>query len=57
MTEKKMRPVKTRMSGIADEGAKTIEQQLAIHRDFGWGSIELRTVDGTNVCSMSDEGV
>jgi sugar phosphate isomerase/epimerase len=55
MTEKKMRPVKTRMSGIADEGAKTIEQQLAIHRDFGWGSIELRTVDGTNVCSMSDE--
>lgn len=47
--------VKQRMSGIADEGAKGIDGQLAIHRDFGWRSIELRTVNGVNVCSMSDD--
>jgi len=55
MKEAQMSTVKERMSGIADEGAKTIDEQLAIHRDFGWTSIELRTVNGINVCSMSDE--
>lgn len=43
------------MSGIADEGAKGIVGQLEIHRSFGWNSIELRTVDGENVCAMDDD--
>lgn len=43
------------MSGIADEGAKGIADQIEIHRSFGWTSIELRTVDGENVCAMDDK--
>lgn len=47
--------MKERLSGIGDEGAATIEDQLAMHASFGWDRIELRTVDGVNVCEMSEE--
>lgn len=46
---------KDRLSGIADEGAATIDEQLDLHTAFGWRRIELRTVHGVNVCEMSDE--
>ena len=43
-----------RLTGIADEGAGTITEQIALHQSFGWKSIELRTVGGENVCEMDD---
>ncbi|MDY7029263.1 MAG: sugar phosphate isomerase/epimerase family protein [Spirochaetota bacterium] len=45
---------KKRFSGIADEGASSITDQLKLHHGFGWDSIELRTVNGVNVCEMND---
>ena len=50
-----MNSLKDRITGIADEGAKTIEDQLSLHQMLGWKSIELRSVDGMNVCEMPDE--
>lgn len=47
--------MKERLSGIADEGAVTIEEQIALHKSFGWSSIELRTVQGVNICEMADD--
>lgn len=44
-----------RFSGIADEGAVSIQEQIRLHRELGWDSIELRTVQGKNVCEMSDD--
>lgn len=44
-----------RMTGIADEGAPGLEEQLELHRRLGWSSVELRNVDGVNVCEMDDE--
>ncbi len=43
-----------RFSGIADEGATAISRQLSIHEQLGWNSIELRTVEGENICEMDD---
>ncbi len=45
---------KKRLTGIADEGAASIEGQLELHKSLGWDSIELRFVDGVNVCEMDD---
>lgn len=42
-------------SGIADESGASIEAQIAAHKELGWDHIELRMVDGENVCLMSDE--
>ncbi|MBN2860126.1 MAG: sugar phosphate isomerase/epimerase [Sphaerochaetaceae bacterium] len=47
-----MNNLRERITGIADEGARTIEDQLALHEQLGWESIELRSVDGMNVCEM-----
>lgn len=47
--------MKQRLTGIADEGAAAIEDQISLHRDFGWDSIELRTERGVNVCEMADD--
>lgn len=55
MTEKKITGIETnRFSGIADEGAASISDQIRLHQNFGWDSIELRTVNGVNVCEMSE---
>ncbi len=43
------------ITGIADEAAEDIKTQLEVHRILGWNSIELRTIDGENVSTMSDE--
>jgi len=45
----------SRITGIADEGSATIAGQIDLHRMFGWNTIELRTVEGTNVCEMDDD--
>lgn len=47
--------MKSRLTGIADEGAPEIQDQIALHREFDWDSIELRTVRGVNICEMADD--
>ncbi|MDZ4859116.1 MAG: sugar phosphate isomerase/epimerase family protein [Candidatus Hydrogenedentes bacterium] len=42
-------------SGISDEAGKSIDTQIAAHRDLGWDQLELRLVNGTNFTSVSDE--
>jgi sugar phosphate isomerase/epimerase len=44
-----------RMTGIGDEGGAGIAEQIAINSELGWGTIELRNVDGKNICEMDDE--
>jgi sugar phosphate isomerase/epimerase len=44
----------TRMTGIADEGGASIAEQIANHVELGWDTIELRNVDGKNICEMDD---
>ncbi|MFA6322340.1 MAG: sugar phosphate isomerase/epimerase [Candidatus Buchananbacteria bacterium] len=41
-------------TGISDEAALGIEDQVKAHRELGWDYLELRTVDGVNVCKLSD---
>lgn len=41
-------------TGIADEGAAGLEKQIMLHEELGWKSIELRTIDGVNVCSLDE---
>ncbi len=44
------------LSGLADEAGRDIDTQIRAHREIGWNSIELRTVDDENVAGvMSDE--
>jgi sugar phosphate isomerase/epimerase len=42
------------MTGIADEGGESIEEQIKIHKTLGWETIELRNVDKINICEMDD---
>ncbi len=44
------------LTGIADEAGRDIETQIRAHRELGWDSIELRLVDGKNICGdLGDE--
>lgn len=43
------------ISGIADEAGRSIADQIAAHRELGWKHIELRLIDGVNVCEMPDD--
>jgi sugar phosphate isomerase/epimerase len=42
------------MTGIADESDAGIAAQLENHHNLGWKDIEIRNVDGKNICEMSD---
>jgi sugar phosphate isomerase/epimerase len=42
------------VTGIADEGSTSLNDQIRIHRSLGWNTIELRLIGDTNVCEMSD---
>ena len=42
------------ITGIVDEGSPEIEEQIKIHKELGWNSIELRLIGRTNVCSIDD---
>lgn len=44
-----------RLSGIGDEGGAGIAEQISNHRVLGWDTIELRSVDGKNICEMDDK--
>ena len=41
-------------SGIADEAGVGIEAQIETHRELGWNHIELRLVNGVNVCQLPE---
>ena len=43
------------MTGIADESSPSIASQIENHHALGWTDIELRNVDGQNVCEMPNE--
>ena len=44
------------LTGIADEAGKDLATQINTHQELGWSCIELRLVDGQNVCTaMSAE--
>jgi sugar phosphate isomerase/epimerase len=43
-----------RMSGFAEEARPEIDVQISVHAEAGWDSIELRTVNGKNVCEVDD---
>lgn len=44
-----------RLTGLADECAPGIDEQIAMHKELGWNSIELRNVGGINICEMDDD--
>ncbi len=43
------------ITGIADEAAPGIAGQIDAHMELGWKHIELRCVDGVNLCLADDE--
>ncbi len=42
------------LSGIADEAGKTIEEQIAAHKELGWNHIEMRGVTSGNFSRIPD---
>ncbi len=44
------------LCGLADEAAPDIDGQIAVHRELGWKHLEIRCVDGINLC-MADEAI
>lgn len=42
------------LSGFADEAAKGLREQIAIHKQFGIHSLEIRMVDDVNIGQMND---
>lgn len=44
-----------RFTGFADEAEKTLDGQIATLKEAGWSAIELRLVNGTSVCDLSEE--
>ena len=47
--------MKLEFTGISDEGAVSLNDQIKMHRDLGWNSLEIRTIDGKNISEMPDE--
>tara|TARA_R110002096_G_scaffold6186_9_gene28273 strand:+ start:4180 stop:5037 length:858 start_codon:yes stop_codon:yes gene_type:complete len=41
-------------TGFADEAEKSLADQIAVLKEVGWSAIELRLIDGKNVCDQSD---
>jgi len=44
-----------RFTGFTDEAEKTLEAQISTLREVGWSAIELRLIDGKNVCDQTDD--
>ena len=42
-------------TGFADEAEKTLDAQISTLKEVGWSSIELRLLDGKNVCDQTDD--
>ena len=44
-----------RFTGFADEAEKSLDGQISTLKESGWSAIELRLLDGKNVCDQSDD--
>lgn len=44
-----------KFTGFADEAEKSLDGQIATLKEAGWSAIELRLIDGKNVCDQSDD--
>ncbi len=42
-------------SGIADEGANSLEDQVQMHQLLGWKHLEVRNINGTTIDTLDDE--
>ncbi|MFW5728330.1 MAG: sugar phosphate isomerase/epimerase family protein [Spirochaetota bacterium] len=42
------------LTGITDEAADTIEDQIAVCRELGWRWIDLRTIEGENITNIPE---
>ena len=42
-------------TGFTDEAEKTLEEQISTLEEVGWSAIELRLLDGKNVCDLNDD--
>ena len=42
-------------TGFADEAEKTLAGQISTLREVGWPAIELRLIDGKNVCDQTED--
>jgi sugar phosphate isomerase/epimerase len=42
-------------SGFADEAGKTLQEQIAATKTLGWSAIDVRLVEGTNFCDLSED--
>ena len=42
-------------TGFVDEAERSLDGQIATLKDVGWSAIELRLLDGKNVCDLTDE--
>lgn len=44
-----------RFTGFADEAERSLDGQISTLREVGWSAIELRLIDGKNICDFTDE--
>ena len=44
-----------RFTGFADEAEKSLDGQISTLKEAGWSAIELRLLDGKNVCDQTDD--
>ncbi len=42
-------------TGFTDEAEKTLDGQISTLKEIGWSAIELRLLDGKNVCDLTDD--
>jgi sugar phosphate isomerase/epimerase len=42
------------ITGIADEASPQLAEQIRVHRQLGWSSLELRLIGKTNVCELEE---
>lgn len=42
-------------TGFADEAEKSLDGQISTLKEAGWSAIELRLIDGANVCDQTDD--
>lgn len=43
------------ITGIADEASPDLEQQIKVHKELGWNTIELRLIGKTNICEIDED--
>ena len=44
-----------KFTGFTDEAEKSLEQQISTLHEVGWDAVELRLIDGKNVCDQTDD--